>query len=702
MKVSLEWLKEFVAIRLKPEQLADRLTLAGLEVVGVEQAGEDTIFDLEITPNRPDCLSIIGVAREVAAFTGSRLRLPGRTRDTRRETRVKRRSNLESRVSSSVIRVQDRRGCTRYIGRLFEDVRIGPSPAWMVRRLEAMGLRSINNIVDVTNYVLLETGQPLHAFDIDRLQGGVIVVRRAAAGERMVTIDGEPRALTPETLVIADERQPVAVAGVMGGKGSEVTESTRRVLLESACFDAILVRRTSRRLALRTESSYRFERGVDWEGVATASQRAAALIEDLAGGRQLGRPLDVAMRPPTRRAIRLRPSRVTGYAGVDISSEKTSRMLTALGARCVRRGSNLLEATPPSWRRDLTIEADLLEEIIRLWGYDRIMAEMPSGPIAPTLIADDSTWFERRRQLRAWLVASGLDEAITFHLVSRQAHRLFAPDGAEAVAIVNPLSQEQELLRAGLLPELARVAAWNLNRGVESVRLFEIGPVYPRASVSSSGDLPGVQSLGVAMAGINPPSWHFGRSKPDLFDLKGLLEWMAQRVELDAAAWRLEPSPCAGLSEESSCRIVVRGRAVGSLGVCQERVLAQLEVRQPIYLMEVELEPFASSDQPTPRYRPLPKVPVVRRDLAVVVGEQVASGDVARLIETSGVPLLRAVRCFDLYRGAQLAAGMKSLAYALEFGIGDRTLSESEITGCIGRIVEALQRELRATTRSMA
>ncbi len=701
MKVSLEWLKEFVAIRLEPEQLADRLTLAGLEVVGVERIREDTVFDLEITPNRPDCLSVIGVAREVAVFTGSRLRLPGRTRDTRHETRVKRRSNLESRVSSPVIRVEDRRGCTRYVGQLFENVRVGLSPVWMVRRLEAVGLRSINNIVDITNYVLLETGQPLHAFDIDRLQGGTIVVRRAAAGERMVTIDGETRVLTPEVLVIADERQSVAIAGVMGGKGSEVTESTRRVLLESACFDAILVRRTSRYLALRTESSYRFERGVDWEGVATASQRAASLIEELAGGCQVGRPVDVATRRPSRRAIRLRPSRATGYAGVTVSSEKTSRMLASLGVRCVRRGSDLLEVTPPSWRRDLTIEADLLEEIIRLWGYDRITAEMPSGPIVPTLVADGSTWFERRRQLRAWLVAAGLDEAITFHLASRHAHRRFAPDGAEAIAVVNPLSQEQELLRASLLPGLARVAAWNLNRGVESVRLFEIGPVYPQASVSSNGELPGVQSLGVAMAGINPPSWRFGRSKPDLFDLKGLLELMAQRAELDAAAWRLEPSPCAGLLEESACRILVHGRAAGVLGVCHERVLAQLEVRQPIYLMEVRLEGFASSDQPMPRYRPLPKVPVVRRDLAVVVDEQVASGDVARLIETSGAPLLRAVRCFDLYRGAQLATGKKSLAYALELGTGERTLSESEITGCLDHIVEALQRDLHATTRSV-
>ena len=585
MKVSLEWLKEYVAIRLRPEQLAERLTLAGLEVIGVERVGQDIVFDLEITPNRPDCLSVIGIAREIAAITGGRLR-GLQTRDTRHETKAAGVSRLASRVSRLAIRVEDRRGCPRYIGRLIGDIRVGPSPAWMVRRLAAAGLRAVNNVVDITNYVLLETGQPLHAFDVDRLAEGRIVVRRAKRGERIVTLDGQTRELAAETLVIADARRPVAVAGVMGGQGTEVTAATRRVLLESAAFDPVLVRRASRRLALRTESSYRFERGVDWHGVAAASQRATALIAQVAGGRPIGPPVDRATTAPARRpAVELSLERVRRYAGVTIPAAMAAALLTRVGARCVRRGAARLDVVPPSWRRDLVIEADLMEEIIRLWGYDRIPAAMPSAPLAPAVIRDE-TWFERCRVLRAWLVAAGLDEAITYHLLSRQAHRLFAAEGEEPVTVVNPLSREQEVLRASLLPGLARAAAWNLNHGVESVRLFELGSAYPSVTTSSS-------RLAVALAGAQQISWRTGRTKPDLFDLKGLVEWLSQRA--GGGAIRCEPARRAGFADGAACEIRLGGRAIGVLGRCSDEVLAQLDVRQPIALLEVESQPLMAA-----------------------------------------------------------------------------------------------------------
>jgi len=365
MRVPLEWLKEFVTIRDTPEALAGRLTMAGLEVVGIERVNGEPVLDLEITPNRADCLSILGVAREVAVLTGQRLKLPGQETGDRRQGK-RGRTRLMSHVSCLKIVIEDRAGCRRYIGRLLEGVRMGSSPAWMQRRLAACGLRPINTVVDITNYVLLETGQPLHAFDFDRLAQGTIVVRRAQATEALTTLDGVRRTLSPEILVIADAETPVAVAGVMGGVGSEVTPTTRRVLLESAWFDPVTVRRAARRLGLASESSYRFERGVDPVGVETASARAGALIRELAGGEEAA-VRDVGAKPSPRRAITVEGPRLNRWLGTRLEAPTIRSTLAQLSCRVASSGmSASMQVTPPSFRQDLTQAVDLYEEVARV------------------------------------------------------------------------------------------------------------------------------------------------------------------------------------------------------------------------------------------------------------------------------------------------------------------------------------------------
>ncbi|MBI3088246.1 MAG: phenylalanine--tRNA ligase subunit beta, partial [Candidatus Omnitrophica bacterium] len=397
MKAPIEWVKEFVAVRLPAEELAHRLTMAGSEVVGISRAGGEPALDFEITPNRPDCLSIIGIAREVAAITGQKLKLPPRT------------SSLEPRTPLR-IRIEDRKGCRRYIGRLIEGVRLGPSPSWMQKRLEACGLRPINNIVDITNYVLLEYGQPLHAFDYRRLAEGTILVRRARANEKLAALDGNAYSLSSEDLVIADATRPVAVAGVVGGQDSAVNEHTTTMLLESAHFDPLIVRRTARRLGMATESSYRFERGVDPAGVGLASWRAAQLIIEIAGGREVG-VKDVGERTTKRTVMNLESARLQGWLGASVPPSRVKRTLESLGC-AVRPSRGGWRITPPTFRRDLQQDVDLIEELARVVGYERIPGTLPSAVIGTR--RGGRTSYQASYELRNLCAGLGLSELMTW------------------------------------------------------------------------------------------------------------------------------------------------------------------------------------------------------------------------------------------------------------------------------------------------
>ena len=709
MKLSLAWLKEYVAVRLSPQQIAERLTMAGLEVTDRRVVGEDVLFDCEVTPNRPDWLSHVGVARELAAITGARGTMPS--------------TALPKSVAGARprITIQDRKACRRYVGTLIEGVVVGPSPAWLRRRLDTMGIRSINNVVDVTNFVLFELGQPLHAFDADRLAKGQIVVRRAAAGERLVTIDGVERRLDPSILVIADAERPVAAAGIMGGQGTEVTVTTRRVLLESAWFDPLVVRRAGRTLGLASESSYRFERGADLEQVAAAARRAAALIVEIAGGRVVGGPVD-------RRTARARPQPIVwqpeqaAALGTAIPAVKQRWILERLGCRVVGRGSRWRAATakgsrttarwlvtPPSYRGDLKQPVDLLEELARLTGYERLPVTLPRPVLSKQVFAPEESADLRHREgeLRQWLVASGLDEIVTYSLIGpADLERIRWRCPQLPIRLQNPLSHDRSLLRPTQAVGALEAVARNLNRKAPGVAFFELGRTYHQtgegvrlppaeAAPRSSGQPEEQRTLTIALAGLRPSSWDAKPSPWTLFHATGMLETLAQRLRAAPIPWQPGSHPCflEGTVSYADGAVV---------GVVEPAVAAAFDIPAgtEVVLAELIWPRWWGQLEASVMFKPLAKVPPVTRDLAIVVNEAVTHAQIESVIRAAGGPLLQSVTLFDTYRGSQVPAGQKSHAYTVAYSAGDRTLTDAEVTAAQTAIVEALKTQLQATLRT--
>lgn len=679
MKLSLAWLKEYVAVRLTAQQVAERLTLAGLEVSGRRVVGDDVLFECEVTPNRPDWLSHVGVARELAALTGARLTLPPA-------------AGLKPAPGHRpTITVQDRKTCRRYVGTLVEGVAVGPSPAWLKQKVEAMGARSINNVVDVTNVVLCELGQPLHCFDADRLAGGRIVVRRATPGETMITIDGLQRSLDPSILVIADAKRPVAVAGIMGGQATEVTGATRRVLLESAWFDPVVTRRAARTLGLASESSYRFERGVDLEQVAAAARRAVALIVEVAGGHVVGGPVDRRTTWTKSKPVAWQPAQASAL-GVAIPVAKQRQVLERLGCRVAGTGT-WWRVTPPSFRSDLKQPVDLLEELARLWGYERIPVTLPR-PVPPASALAPETSVDlrlRERQLRELLVASGLDEMLTYSVISPDGLARIRWGGGEPIPLRNPLSRDHSMLRPTLLIGALETVARNLNRRMPGVALFELGRTYHWAT---GGPPQERRTLALALAGLRPSSWDATPAPWTLFHATGILEAIAQRVGAPPMDWRP--------AEE---RWSVAGTAVqapgGSAGVVDPAIAEAFEIPRHIEVIVAEvawLQAFGAVTRPV-SVRPVPKVAPVTRDLAILVDEPVAHAQIAAAILAAGAPLAQSAILFDSYRGPQVPQGKKGLAYTVTYSAGDRALTDEEAAAAHTAIVQHLQTQIGATLR---
>lgn len=664
MKLSLQWLKQYATVRLTPQQIAERLTLAGLEVTDrrVRQDPEaDVIFECEVTPNRPDWLSYVGVARELAAITGGTFRPPA-TVPLRHGTGHR-----------PTITIQDRKACRRYVGMLIDGVAVGPSPAWLRDRLAAVGVRSINNVVDVTNFVLFEMGQPLHAFAADRLAKGRIVVRRATPGETLVTIDGTGRALDPSVLVIADAERPIAVAGIMGGKATEVGPATRRVLLESAWFDPLVIRRASRKLGLASDSSYRFERGVDLEQAAAAARRAAALIVEIAGGQVVGGPVDRRAGRTTRKPITWAPSQ-SAALGTTLPAARQRQFLERLGCHVTGKGDRW-RITPPSFRADLKQPADLLEELARLAGYERLPVTLPrpmpslDGPAAPGDLR------ARERRLRDLLVAGGLDEIMTYSLVSRESlERLAWPAEPPLVTLRNPLSQDHSVLRPTLAVGALETVARNLNHRASGVAIFELGRTY---HWTGEGQPPEERrTLCLALAGLRPGSWDAKPRPWTFYDAKGILETITQRVGAVTM-------PELGLS------------------VIPLAIAAYFEIPPTVEVVVAELaweSLWGRSAGPT-HYQPLPKALPVTRDIAILVDQAVPHAQIVEVAKAAGGPLVQSVTLFDRYQGAQVPADKKSLAYTVVYGAGDRTLTDTEVTAAHTAIVQALQTQLHAALR---
>jgi phenylalanyl-tRNA synthetase beta chain len=644
----------------------------------------DTLLDIEVTPNRPDHMSMLGVAWEVAAQTHVKVREPERVYA---ETG----SNVATSRTSVTIEARDL--CSRYLAGVVERVKLGPSPEWMQERLTAAGMRPINNVVDITNYVMLETGQPLHAFDLRKLGGNKIVVRRAKAEERMRTIDDIERELTEEMLVIADASKPVAVAGVMGGAESEVGEGTTTILLESANFDAVSVRRTSGALNLRTEASIRFEKGLHPELASVAIRRAMKLFVDLTGGRAAKGIVDAY---PTKRSdtrVVVTRERIERVLGVDLSTTQVRTALTDLGFGCRWVPPDRYVVRAPYWRTDVTQPDDVVEELARVTGYDRLES-LPLAGAIPEPYADPIR--DLRERLRDAAVAAGLQEVITYPLTSTDVLLRVQPADAMEVhpplKVQNPLNMEQSVMRTSLRASVLQAVASNLRRERGTVAIFEAA----RAYMTLQGELPQERELLVgAVAGSRQGRWGEPTAdEVDFYDAKGLLEETFERI---GASVSFDAADEYALLRGRTAGISANGERAGVLGQVHPQVASQFDISGPVYLFEIDVDKLLPAVKGIVVHQPMSRFPAVTQDIALLVDASVPAEKVTNAIASSS--LVSQATLFDVYEGPPLPGGKRSLAYAVHFQSMDKTLTDKEVADARDRIVRRLQHEVGAELR---
>ena len=652
----------------------------------------DTVFELEVTPNRPDCLSLIGIARELAAVYGIKRKALD-AEDGRRKT--ENRSPVTD--HRSLVLVEDPTACARYTARLLEGVKIGPSPDWMKQRLERAGIRSINNVVDITNYVMLETGHPLHAFDRDLLAEGRVVVRRAKAGERMATLDGVDRELDPSMLLIADAARPVAVAGVMGGAGSEICDVTTNVLLESAWFDPAQTRTTARKLGLSTESSYRFERGVDIEGVERASQRAAQLMVEITGARMVGDVIDTRPECAAPRRIVGRFQYVRDVMGVEISDAEISGIFGRLEIGVHAKPGGAFEAVIPSFRGDLEREIDLVEEVARIHGLENVPVPHPRAVVDPMAGRDNTV--RAKARLRASLAGLGVSEILNYSLVSEAQLDLFdSGNKARRVPIPRPISADQSVLRISLVPQMVETLGRNRAHQAEQAALYEIGRTFERAE---GGSVVETERLCIGLLGpLGRSAMERRRSvTPEEMFLwaKGLVESLARALGLGAFSVR---ATSAGYAEAGAAVEVLAGDAVlGTLTLVDRRIRKEWRLADPVAVIELAVAPLLAEALKVRVFRDIPAFPSVARDVAMIVADAVSHADIVRVIRAAAPSELEAVELFDIFKGPAIGAGKRSAAYSLVYRSARRTLTDDEANGYHETVKAALRKELAAEIR---
>ncbi|PIQ88018.1 MAG: phenylalanine--tRNA ligase subunit beta [Candidatus Omnitrophica bacterium CG11_big_fil_rev_8_21_14_0_20_43_6] len=657
MKVTYNWLKNFVDLKISPKELAEKLTMAGLEVVGLEKAGDDFVLEVEITSNRPDWLSVLGIAREVSALTGLKLKTTGF-----KEPKIKPKDFSPIKIS-----VASKQDCPFYSARIMSGLAVGPSPEWLKNRLEALGCRTVNNIVDITNYCLFELGQPLHAFDLDKLPQKEIRVRRAKPEEKIITIDGQTRLLNPEILVIADTHHPIAIAGIMGGRETEVTFKTRNILLESAVFNPVLVRRAKQKLGLQSESAYRFERGVDLEGARQASRAAQELILKLASGKACGSKSLGATKAITP-AINLEIAYLNKLLGTAISGPKAKQILSRLGLAVKTKSRNILTVKVPSFRQDLRLPVDLVEEVARIYGYEQIPQTLPAvkpGRKAP----DDRDLIAVMKNI---LCGLGLSEAITYSLIDRH---LLKQSGINIdtglVEIANPLSREQEILRPGLLPSLTRALAYNLDQQQEKVCIFEIACAF-------SGQPAAVAEkplLGIALCGVNTFFTKHGLAKDEitLLHLKGILETLFVRLGIKDFDFAGQP--------DNKINIMINQKPAGFLLKLAPQILGAFDIKnRQVVLAQVNLERLLKEVNLARKFLDIPKYPAITRDISFLINEDVSVKELLGAIQAKGAPLLNQAKIVDYYRGKQIPLGFRGLTVSCLYRQDNRTLTEDEVS----------------------
>jgi phenylalanyl-tRNA synthetase beta chain len=675
---------------LLPRTLRPGMALA--EALGLD----DAVLEVNITPNRGDALSHLGVAREVAVLTSQPLRrpalaVPESATDVHTVARV---------------HVEDARGCRRFAARVVEGITIGPSPQWLVGRLRACGVRSINNVVDVTNCVMLELGQPLHAFDLDRLAGAEIVVRRARSGERLTTLDGKERLLSAEDLLVCDRDRAQALAGTFGGADAEVSSGTKRVLLEGANWDPVTVRRMARRHQLHTEASHRFERGVDVESGPAGVDRAATLIAELSGGSVCRGRIDVYPVPAEAALVRLEAGQVSRLLGAEVEETDVARILEALGFTAEERRPGSTVWRVPSWRLDVSLPEDLVEEVARIRGYDTIPATLP--PLTEGL-QPEPVQVEVERRVRNTLAGAGFDEVVNYSFVDpdllplvteRPLEALGTP--VEAVTLKNALSPQQSAMRTSLFASLLPNLAHNLRQGQEGVRLYELGRVYLRDAEGGEGLRP-VAKEPVRIGGLLwgrrfPRGWTGGDQLNDFYDAKGAIE--AMLAALGAPALTATPVHRAPYHPRASASLSVGETVLGTVGELHPQVAKALDLPKGVQLFELDVEALLKIAEVVPRLRPLNRFPAVLRDLAVVVPESKPAEGIRAVIREVGGALVEEVLVFDVYSGSPLPAGRKNLAFAIRYRAPDRTLRDEEVQAAHAHIVEEVNRRLGAELRT--
>jgi phenylalanyl-tRNA synthetase beta chain len=634
---------------------------------------EDTVLEVNVTPNRPDALSHLGIAREVAALTGQAVRPPPALLAEAGEPAAE----------AVRVRIEAPAKCARYAARVIEGIRVAPSPAWLARRLESCGIRSISNVVDATNFVLLELGHPLHAFDLDRVAGREIVVRTARSGETLTTLDAKERSLDPDDLVIADRDRGSALAGVMGGGGSEISALTTRVLLESAWFAPVGIRRTSKRHGLKTEASYRFERGADPGMVIPALDRCAALIAELAGGVVRRGVVDENPRPFEPDVVRLRWARPSEILGTEVPREETRRVLVALGFEERAGDADASSWAVPSWRQDVALEEDLVEEVVRARGYDAIPETLPGLALETPALTTEA---EVAARIRTALEAVGFSEAVNFSFVAPGDLEAFDP-ASRPVPLRNPLSAELAVMRTSLVPSLLRNVGANLRQRVEDVRLYELARVY--AAAPGPGDEPaleGARAAGVLVGRRSPHGWGAPGGAVDFFDAKGAVWAVLEALGIRAS---LEPSSASWAHPRAAAEVVAGARRLGTVAEVHPRLAAAFELPRGVLAFELDQEALDAAAHLTPRYGGIPRFPAVLRDLAIVVEERVGAELVLGVIRSE--PLVERATLFDVYRGAPIPEGKKSFALALRYRAPERTLTDAEADAAHARIVERLR-----------
>jgi len=679
MKISLDWLNEYVKADLPTPQLLERLTMIGLMAEAAEEMNGDTVVEVETYANRPDTLGHLGIAREVAAMLGEKLiekawpveELPERIADL------------------TDVQVYDQALCPRYCGMLVKGVNVGPSPDWLRLRIEAMGLRPINNVVDISNYVLFATAQPLHAFDFAKLRGGRIIVRKAQKGETLRTLEGLTIELSPEMLVIADEAGPVALAGVMGGEETGVTDTTRDVFIESACFDPVSIRLTAKKAGLSTDASYRFERGSDIVFPPRAAQMAASLMCRF-GGKAATGILDVYPKPWKPKSVILRHHRISDLLGTDVPKDRVLRILDDLGFKVEENREGVWRAEVPSFRVDIEREADLIEEVARFYGYDKIPSKVtPPASLEPFI--DKKR--EKVEKLRQTLLHQGLDEVINFSFSDPEKESA-VQSGREPISIRNPISSKSASLRTSLIMGLLENVAWNMNRGLEGVHLFELGNIYFRKDEAHEEQL----TLGLLTTGLLGRShWQVRAGETDFFVLKGAVEALMSALRYEPFSFAAAAHPF--FEKGTSLALAYKGNKVGHLGVVKKSLKGLFSVEGTVYAAEINLAGLLEKQPKAFRFAPVAKFPGVSRDLSFLADRDLSYQDIRTAVAKLSVPFLEGFELIDRFTGPSIPGDKVSLSIRFRYRNPTRTLLAEEVDKAQQDIVGRLKATLNIQPR---